>query len=113
MISQSNSLPIRVKDVAKVSVGYVPRLGVAGKDADDDIVFGIVVMGRTYQTSDVLPALNAEVSKMNGDGSLPPGVKIVPFYNRGALVSSYDAHRNAQSRLWVHFDFSNPMDIFG
>lgn len=87
VISQSNSLPIRVKDVAKVSVGYVPRLGVAGKDADNDIVFGIVVMGRTYQTSDVLPALNAEVSKMNSDGSLPPGVKVVPFYNRGALVS--------------------------
>lgn len=87
VISQSNSLPIRIRDVARVSVGFVPRLGVAGKDADDDIVFGIVVMGRTYQTSDVLPALNAEVSKMNSDGSLPPGVKIVPFYNRGALVS--------------------------
>lgn len=87
VIAQSNSLPIRVRDVAKVSVGYVPRLGVAGKDGDDDIVFGIVVMGRTYQTSAVLPALNAEVSRLNTDGSLPPGVKIVPFYNRGALVS--------------------------
>ena len=65
----------------------MPRLGVAGKDGDDDIVFGIVVMGRTYQTSAVLPALNAEVSRLNTDGSLPPGVKIVPFYNRGALVS--------------------------
>jgi cobalt-zinc-cadmium resistance protein CzcA len=87
VIAQSGSLPIRIKDVARVSVGFVPRLGVAGKDGDDDIVFGIVVMGRTYQTSNVLPALNAEVSRMNSDGSLPPGVKIVPFYNRGALVS--------------------------
>jgi cobalt-zinc-cadmium resistance protein CzcA len=87
VLTQSGGLPIRIRDVGKVSVGFVPRLGVAGKDRDDDIVFGIVVMGRTYQTSDVLPALNAEVDKINSDGSLPPGVKVVPFYNRGALVS--------------------------
>ena len=73
--------------MAAVKVGYVPRLGIAGADKDDDIVFGIIVMGRDYQTGDVLPQLDAEIAKMNSDGSLPPGVKIVPFYNRGSLVS--------------------------
>ena len=87
VLSQSNGVPVRIKDVATVKVGFVPRLGIAGRDSEDDIVFGIVVMGRTYQTGDVLPALNAEISKMNSDGSLPAGVKIVPFYNRGTLVS--------------------------
>src|SRR5580698_389101 len=87
VLSQTNSVPLRVKDVAAVKVGYVPRLGIAGSDNDDDIVFGIIVMGRNYQTGDVLPQLDAEIAKMNSDGSLPPGVKIVPFYNRGSLVS--------------------------
>jgi len=87
VLAQTNSVPLRVKDVAAVKVGYVPRLGIAGADNDDDIVFGIIVMGRNYQTGDVLPKLDAEITKMNSDGSLPPGVKIVPFYDRGSLVS--------------------------
>ena len=42
----------------------------------------IVVMGRTQHTNDVVAAIKAEVEKMNSDGSLPPGVKIVPYYDR-------------------------------
>src|ERR1700679_2192103 len=81
VLSQTNTVPLRVKDVASVKVGYVPRLGIAGADNDDDIVFGIVVMGRDYQTGDVLPQIDTEIEKMNTDGSLPAGVKIVPYYN--------------------------------
>src|SRR5579871_129450 len=32
VLTQSNGLPIQVKDVAKVSVGFVPRLGIGGRD---------------------------------------------------------------------------------
>jgi cobalt-zinc-cadmium resistance protein CzcA len=87
VLTQNNSVPVRVKDVAKVSVGYRPRLGIAGRDGDDDIVFGIVVMGRTYQTDKVLPEIKAAIDTMNHDGSLPAGVKVIPFYDRGSLVS--------------------------
>jgi cobalt-zinc-cadmium resistance protein CzcA len=87
VLSQQNGVPVLVKDVAKVDVGYVPRLGIAGRDQDDDIVFGIVVMGRTYQTDKVLPALKAEIDRMNHDGSLPAGVKVVPFYDRASLIA--------------------------
>jgi heavy metal efflux system protein len=31
-LNQTNGVPVMVKDVAKVSVGYVPRLGKAGRD---------------------------------------------------------------------------------
>src|SRR6202041_3080449 len=37
VLTQSNGLPIQVKNVATVSVGYVPRLGIAGRDHDDDV----------------------------------------------------------------------------
>ncbi|MBU6410666.1 MAG: efflux RND transporter permease subunit, partial [Verrucomicrobia bacterium] len=59
VLTQNNGVPVRIKDVAKVSVGFVPRLGIAGRDRDDDIVFGIVVMGRTYQTDKVLPEVQS------------------------------------------------------
>jgi heavy metal efflux system protein len=86
VLTQSNGLPIQIKDVATVSIGYVPRLGIAGKDHDDDVAAAIVVMGRTQHTNDIIPRVEAEVEKLNSDGSLPPGVKIVPYYDRSSLV---------------------------
>jgi cobalt-zinc-cadmium resistance protein CzcA len=87
VLAQSNGLPVKVKDVAKVYVGHVPRLGQAGRDAEDDIVAAIVVMNRTLHTNDVVPRIKAEIDKINSDGTLPPGVKLVPFYDRTTLVS--------------------------
>ncbi|WJR79078.1 CusA/CzcA family heavy metal efflux RND transporter [Bradyrhizobium sp. NP1] len=86
VLTQSNGLPIQVKDVATVSVGYVPRLGIAGRDNQDDIVAAIVVMRRTEHTNDIIPRVEAEVERLNSDGSLPPGVRIVPYYDRSSLV---------------------------
>jgi cobalt-zinc-cadmium resistance protein CzcA len=86
VLSQFNGLPIQVKNVASVSVGYVPRLGIGGRDHDDDVATAIVVMGRTQHTNDIIPRVQAEVEKLNSDGSLPAGVKIVPYYDRSSLV---------------------------
>ena len=86
-LAQSNGVPIQVKDVAKVSIGYVPRLGKAGRDKEDDVVEAILVMNRTLHTNDVVPRIEREVEKINSDGSLPPGVKVVPFYDRTVLVN--------------------------
>jgi cobalt-zinc-cadmium resistance protein CzcA len=86
VLTQSNGLPLQVKDVATVSIGYVPRLGIAGRDHDDDVAAAIVVMGRTQHTNDIIPKVEAEVEKLNHDGSLPAGVKIVSYYDRSSLV---------------------------
>src|SRR5262249_23587270 len=85
--SQSGGIPILVRDVANVSVGHLPRLGKAGRDGDDDVVNGTVVMLRTLHTNEVLPRVKAEIDKINRDGSLPPGVRAVPYYDRDWLVS--------------------------
>jgi heavy metal efflux system protein len=87
VLAQSNGVPVKLKDVAKVFVGYVPRLGKAGRDNEDDVVAAIVVMNRTLHTNDVAPRIQAEIDKMNSDGTLPAGVKLVPFYDRTTLVS--------------------------
>ncbi len=85
--AQPGGLPILVRDVAKVSVGSLPRLGKAGRDGDDDVVTAIVIMNRTLHTNEVLPRIQAEIDKINRDGTLPAGVRVVPFYDRGRLVA--------------------------
>jgi cobalt-zinc-cadmium resistance protein CzcA len=87
VLSTDNGVPVLVKDVAHVQTGYVPRLGQAGRDADDDAVLSILVMNRTLHTNAVLARVKNEVAKINRDGTLPPGVKIVPFYDRSSLVN--------------------------
>jgi len=86
VLGQSNGTPVLVKDVARVYVGYVPRTGIVGKDHDDDVAMAIVVTSRTSHTNEVVPRIAHAVDAMNHDGSLPPGVKVVPFYDRMALV---------------------------
>ena len=86
VLAQSSGVPILVKDIAKVKVGYVPRLGICGRDKEDDVVAAIVVMSRAEQTANMLPKVKAEIDEMNHDGTLPPGVKLVSFYDRGSLI---------------------------
>jgi len=87
VLTETNGTPVMIRDVARCYVGHMPRLGIVGRDHDDDTVESIVVMGRTFHTNDVVPRIAAAVAAMNHDGSLPPGVKIVPFYDRTSLVS--------------------------
>ncbi len=87
VLSQQNGVPVFVKDVAHVHVGNVPRLGQAGRDKEDDVVAAIVIMNRTLHTNDVAARVKSEIDKINRDGSLPAGVKLVPFYDRTSLVA--------------------------
>jgi heavy metal efflux system protein len=87
VLTQENGVPVLVRDVGKVSVGYRPRLGILGRDIQDDVVGSIVVMRRTEKTGDMIPKVEAEIEKLNQDGSLPPGVQVVPYYDRSSLIS--------------------------
>jgi cobalt-zinc-cadmium resistance protein CzcA len=86
VLAQTNGTPVLVRDVARCYVGNVPRLGIVGKDHDDDVAMAIVVTSRTSHTNDVVPRIAQAVNTMNQDGTLPAGVKVVPFYDRMALV---------------------------
>jgi len=86
VLGQINGVPVLVRDVAKAYVGYVPRLGKAGRDDASDVVTGVVIMNRTLHTKDVLARVTAEVQKINTDNTLPPGVRIVPYYDRSTLI---------------------------
>src|SRR6202008_847753 len=86
MLTQSGGNPVLVKDVATVTVGNQPRLGIAGKDDDDDIVQGIVLMRRGEQSGPTIARVHAEVDNINSSGILPPGVHIERIYDRKDLI---------------------------
>jgi cobalt-zinc-cadmium resistance protein CzcA len=87
VLTQVNGVPVLVRDVARASVGDRPRLGILGRDRQDDVVGSIVVMRRTEKTADMIPKVKAAIDKLNHDGSLPPGVHVLPYYDRSSLIA--------------------------
>jgi cobalt-zinc-cadmium resistance protein CzcA len=78
--------PVRVRDVADVNVGGAPRLGMVGHDDDDDVVQGIVLMRYNGQAVPTLEGIKKKVDFIQENNILPPGMKIVPYYDRGNLT---------------------------
>ncbi|MCP4615866.1 MAG: efflux RND transporter permease subunit [Bradyrhizobium sp.] len=86
MVSQSGGNPVLVKDIATVTVGEKPRLGIAGMDDADDIVQGIVLMRRGEQSSPTIARVEKLVQQINNSSILPPGVRIERIYDRKDLI---------------------------
>ena len=86
MVSQSGGNPVLVRDIAHVTIGEKPRLGIAGLDQDDDIVQGIVLMRRGEQSSPTIARVEKLVHEINNSSILPPGVKIERIYDRKDLI---------------------------
>src|SRR5471032_460134 len=87
MVAAHNGTPVLVSDIATVTVGNQPRLGIAGQNDDDDIIQGIVLMRRGAETTPTLQGVLTEVDKINASNLLPPGVRIERIYDRSALVN--------------------------
>jgi cobalt-zinc-cadmium resistance protein CzcA len=88
MISSNGGTAVLVKDVAEVTVGEQPRLGIAGEDQDDDIVQGIVLMRRGEQSSPTIARVEELVAHINNSTILPPGVRIERIYDRKDLIET-------------------------
>jgi heavy metal efflux system protein len=94
VIVTKNGTPLRVKDIAVVEQGPKIRLGQFaraihredGKIIDnDDVVSGIVLLRKGAAAQPVLESIHQKVEELNNH-VLPPGVKVVPFIDRGTLV---------------------------
>ncbi len=86
VLSASNGTAVLIGDIATVSIGHQPRLGIAGHDDQDDIVQGIVLMHRGEKSKPTIQAVEAEVEKINASGLLPAGVHIERIYDRSDLI---------------------------
>ena len=86
VVGSNNGVPIRIKDVGNVEIGYAPRLGEFGYQKNDDAVEGVILMLRGEQTQNVLKGVEAKTEELNKN-ILPPDVKIHPYYDRSELVT--------------------------
>ena len=82
-VSETGS-PIRIRDVGDVVIGPDLRRGVADLNGTGDAVSGIVVMRQGQNALDVIGRVKDKIREI--EPGLPPGVKIVPIYDRSELI---------------------------
>ena len=76
--------PVRVVDLGRVSVGPAVRRGIADLNGRGDAVGGIVVMRFGENALSTIKAFKAKL--VQAEKGLPPGVVIVPVYDRSDLI---------------------------
>jgi len=86
VILEQKGVPVRVRDVATVTIGNAPRLGIVGRDGDDDVVQGTILMKYGGETAATLQGIHERLDYIRKYHLLPPGMEIEPFYDRGQLV---------------------------
>jgi Cu(I)/Ag(I) efflux system membrane protein CusA/SilA len=76
--------PIRIRDLATVSIGGNIRRGIVDLDGQGEVVGGIVVMRSGENALNVIDRVKARLTELRP--SLPAGVTIVPVYDRSQLI---------------------------
>ncbi|MBT9519009.1 MAG: efflux RND transporter permease subunit [Methyloversatilis discipulorum] len=77
---------VRVADVAEVKLGALTRMGGVTHNGEGETVQGLVLGLRGADAQQVVAGVRARLEEVQA--ALPAGVKVVPFYDRGELVSS-------------------------
>ena len=85
IVQEKNGIPVRVKDLSEVKIGFAPRLGQFGYMHQDEAVEGVILMRVGEQAQVVLKRVEAMTKELN-EHVLPPDVKIVPYYDRQSLI---------------------------
>ena len=83
-IAQRGGVPVRIADVAAVQIGSLTRYGSVSKDGKGEAVQGLVLGLRGANAREVVRQVSARLVEINK--TLPKGVTVQPFYNRGDLV---------------------------
>ena len=86
VVKNVNGTPILVRNLADVHESCQPRLGQVGRDGEDDVVEGIVVMRKGEDAAKVITDLKDKISEIQRE-DLPKDVEIKPFYDRDDLVN--------------------------
>jgi heavy metal efflux system protein len=84
VVSARDGKTVLVGDIGQVGIGDRPRSGIVAFNDRDDVVEGIVDMTRGQNAAKVVAAVKERVAELKL--KLPPGVNIVPYYDRTDLV---------------------------
>lgn len=84
VIGVSNGVPVLVRDVAEVRLGFAPRFGAMSMDGEGEVVGGITLMLRGANSSQVIENVHERVKEIQK--ALPPGVHMYAYLDRSDLV---------------------------
>jgi cobalt-zinc-cadmium resistance protein CzcA len=85
VVAEKSGIPVSVKDLAEVRIGNAPRLGQFGYMRQDEAVEGVILMRVGEQAQVILQRVEDKTKELN-ERVLPPDVKVVPYYDRQALI---------------------------
>ena len=85
VLKARDGLVVRVGDVAEVRFGSLTRYGAVTKDGQGEAVEGLVLGLRGANARSVVEGVKARLAEIAP--TLPKGVTIEPFYDRGNLVN--------------------------
>lgn len=95
----SGGVPVLLGDIAHVRRGPALRRGIAELDGEGEVVGGIVVLRSGKNALAAIDAVETKLAQLQD--SLPPGVEVVPVYDRSELI--LDAVRNLAGKLAEEF----------
>ena len=98
-LSATNATPVLLRDVATVQIGPELRRGIAELDGEGEVAGGVVVMRSGKNARTTIEAVKAKLEGLKS--SLPPGVEIIPTYDRSLLIDR--AVDNLRSKLIEEF----------
>ena len=78
-------VPVRVSDVADITIGPDIRLGMAEWNGAGEAVGGVIVMRHGENALDVIRGVKAKLAEL--EQGLPPGVRIETTYDRSHLIN--------------------------
>jgi len=84
VVTALKGTPVRVRDIGHAGIGHAIRFGILGRDHDDDLVQGIVLMRKGENPDAVIAGVRAKVHELRK--TLPAGVVMRPYYSRDRLV---------------------------
>ena len=84
LMTTDAGVSVRLGDVARVQVGPEMRRGIGELDGEGEVAGGVIVMRSGKNALETIDAVKAKIEKLKP--SLPPGVEIVPTYDRSSLI---------------------------
>src|SRR6201995_2097016 len=85
-VGSKNGTPVLLRDLGTVSFGPDIREGVAEWNGEGETVGGIIVMRQGLNALNVIKGVKQKLREIAP--SLPPGVQIMPGYDRSGLIDA-------------------------
>lgn len=82
--TRKGGVPIQINDIGHVQEGSLLRIGAGTENGRGETVIGITLMLAGENANEVVARVKDKIRDIQS--SLPPGVRIVPFYDRASFV---------------------------